>query len=145
MLRRNATLTIPVRIQDPQSQRLSFLESVGTYMDRALACLPLPEGLPERIQAYNSTYTARFGKRLGGRILIRPDPFVNASGVILSYFEQVMNVMHIPFGLMTRRSRERRNLQTTQALEDMTDKKVPHPRRLPERRQRDRSAPLSHR
>lgn len=33
--------------------------------------------------------------------------------------------MHIPFGLMERRSRERRNLQNTQALEDMAGKKVP--------------------
>ncbi len=94
-------------------------------MDRALACLPHARRFPERIQGYNSTYWARFGTRLGGRILIRPDPFVNASGVILSYFEEVMNVMHIPFGLMECRSRERRNLQNTQALEDMTGKKVP--------------------
>lgn len=68
LLRRNAALTIPVRIQDPQPQRLSFPESVETYMDRARASFPLPEGLPERIQAYNSTYWACFGIRLAGRI-----------------------------------------------------------------------------
>ncbi len=37
-------------------------------MDRALAQLPLPEGLAERIKACNSTYTVRFGVWLRGRM-----------------------------------------------------------------------------
>lgn len=122
MLRRNATLTIPVRIQDPQPQRFGECRDLHGPRSR----LPSPaRRFAERIQAYNSTYTARFGNRLGGRILIRPDPFLNARGVILSYFEEVVNVMHIPFGRMERRRRERRNLQNAQALEDMANKKVP--------------------
>ncbi|WP_051252113.1 Glu/Leu/Phe/Val family dehydrogenase [Rhizobium etli] len=58
-------------------------------------------------------------------IVILPDLFVNAGGVIVSYFEWVKNLTHIPFGLMERRRRERRNHQITQALETMTGKAFP--------------------
>ncbi len=58
-------------------------------------------------------------------ITILPDLFVNAGGVIVSYFEWVKNLTHIPFGLMERRRRERRNLQISDALESMTGKIFP--------------------
>ncbi|MCK1732314.1 Glu/Leu/Phe/Val dehydrogenase [Bradyrhizobium sp. 142] len=58
-------------------------------------------------------------------ITILPDLFVNAGGVIVSYFEWVKNLTHIPFGLMERRRRERRNLHITQALETMTGQGFP--------------------
>ncbi|KAJ32851.1 glutamate dehydrogenase [Agrobacterium tumefaciens] len=57
--------------------------------------------------------------------VILPDLFVNAGGVIVSYFEWVKNLTHIPFGLMERRRRERRNNQITDALESMTGKPFP--------------------
>ncbi|AGS25488.1 Glu/Leu/Phe/Val dehydrogenase protein (plasmid) [Rhizobium etli bv. mimosae str. Mim1] len=57
-----------MKIATSDDERFSFLDSVEAYMDRALAQLPLPEGLAERIKACNSTYTVRFGVRLRGRM-----------------------------------------------------------------------------
>ncbi|MBO9136478.1 Glu/Leu/Phe/Val dehydrogenase [Rhizobium sp. B230/85] len=58
-------------------------------------------------------------------IVILPDLFVNAGGVVVSYFEWVKNITHIPFGLMERRRRERRNHQITNVLETMTGQSFP--------------------
>ena len=67
----------------------------------------------------------------GDRILaakgttILPDLFVNAGGVIVSYFEWVENLSHIRFGLLERRRQETRNQQIAEALEKMTGSPFP--------------------
>ncbi len=57
--------------------------------------------------------------------IILPDLYVNAGGVVVSYFEWVKNLTHIPFGLMERRRRERRNHAIAEALERMTGRNFP--------------------
>lgn len=58
-------------------------------------------------------------------IVILPDLFVNAGGVVVSYFEWVKNLTHIPFGLMERRRTDRRNHTIANALERMTGQSIP--------------------
>lgn len=61
--------------------------------------------------------------------VILPDLYVNAGGVVVSYFEWVKNLTHIPFGLMERRRRERRNHAIADALESMTGNPFPADKR----------------
>lgn len=58
-------------------------------------------------------------------ITVLPDLFVNAGGVIVSYFEWVKNLSHMSFGLMERRWQERQNAHLTNAIETMTQKQFP--------------------
>ncbi|MBY8977425.1 Glu/Leu/Phe/Val dehydrogenase [Rhodobacteraceae bacterium NNCM2] len=46
----------------------SFRDSVNIMVDQAMELMDLPEGLAEKIQVCNSTYTVRFGVKLRGRI-----------------------------------------------------------------------------
>jgi len=58
-------------------------------------------------------------------IVVLPDAYVNAGGVTVSYFEWIRNLAHIRFGRMERRYDERRGQHMAEALESMTDSKLP--------------------
>lgn len=57
--------------------------------------------------------------------MIIPDAFVNAGGVIVSYFEWIRNLSHIRFGRMERRYDEMRGQQYVSLLEEHAGIKVP--------------------
>ena len=56
---------------------------------------------------------------------ILPDAFVNAGGVVVSYFEWVRNLSHMRFGRLERRIDEIRGHHIVKALEEVTEKKMP--------------------
>ncbi len=58
-------------------------------------------------------------------IVVLPDLYVNAGGVVVSYFEWVKNLTHIPFGLMERRHHEASHQILARSLEAMTGAKFP--------------------
>jgi glutamate dehydrogenase (NAD(P)+) len=55
-------------------------------------------------------------------VTILPDAYVNAGGVIVSYFEWIRNLSHIRFGRMERRFDESRGRHIVQALESLGGK-----------------------
>ena len=57
--------------------------------------------------------------------IILPDAYVNAGGVVVSYFEWVRNLSHMRFGRMERRLDELRGQHIVRALEEATEKKMP--------------------
>ena len=78
------------------------------------------------VEAANGPVTAEADKILRDRgVIILPDLFVNAGGVIVSYFEWVKNITHIPFGLMEKRHHETQQRLIAESLEHMTGKKLP--------------------
>ncbi|WP_341486021.1 Glu/Leu/Phe/Val dehydrogenase [Thioclava sp. GXIMD4215] len=73
------------------------------------------------VEAANGPVTAAAEDCLGRRgIHILPDLFVNAGGVVVSYFEWVKNITHIPFGLMERRQKIANGLSMVNALEQVS-------------------------
>jgi glutamate dehydrogenase (NAD(P)+) len=64
-------------------------------------------------------YFAKTGKT------VIPDMYLNAGGVVVSYFEWIRNLSHIGFGRLQRRLEEARGQNIVEALESLTGKKIP--------------------
>lgn len=78
------------------------------------------------IEAANGPVTANADEILIARgIPVLPDLLVNSGGVIVSYFEWVKNLTHIPFGLMDRRRREQNRLYMADLMAEMTGSEFP--------------------
>jgi glutamate dehydrogenase (NAD(P)+) len=77
-------------------------------------------------EAANGPTTFEADRILRSRgIAVLPDLYVNAGGVIVSYFEWVKNLTHIPFGLMERRHHETSHRMLAHSLEAMTGMQFP--------------------
>ena len=77
-------------------------------------------------EAANGPVTFEADRILNERgVIILPDAFLNAGGVVVSYFEWVRNLSHIRFGRMERRLDEIRGRQIVRALEEATGNKMP--------------------
>ncbi|MBL1274735.1 MAG: Glu/Leu/Phe/Val dehydrogenase [Ectothiorhodospiraceae bacterium] len=78
------------------------------------------------IEAANGPVTFAADERLNERgVVIIPDAYANAGGVVVSYFEWIRNLSHIRFGRMQRRFDELRGQHQIDALENLTGKTVP--------------------
>lgn len=78
------------------------------------------------VEAANGPVTYEADAILRDRgIVVLPDLFVNSGGVIVSYFEWVRNLAHIPFGLLERRHNEMSKRLLASSLETMTGAKFP--------------------
>jgi len=102
-------IIIPAALEDAVSEELAHKISAELIVEAANG--PISSASDAILQKRN--------------IPIMPDMFVNSGGVIVSYFEWVKNLTHIPFGLMDRRSGERNRLAIANALETMTGKPFP--------------------
>ncbi len=58
-------------------------------------------------------------------IKVLPDAYMNAGGVVVSYFEWIRNLSHVRFGRLERRFDESRGNCIVHALNEMTGKEVP--------------------
>lgn len=77
-------------------------------------------------EAANGPVTYEADEILNKRgIKIIPDAYLNAGGVVVSYFEWVRNLSHMRFGRLERRLDEHRGEHLVEALEETTGKKVP--------------------
>lgn len=77
-------------------------------------------------EAANGPVTYDADKILKDRgVVMIPDAYTNAGGVVVSYFEWVRNLGHIRFGRMAKRAEEMRGRKIIAALEEATGKAVP--------------------
>lgn len=78
------------------------------------------------VEAANGPVTFEADEKFNKRgVVIIPDAYANAGGVIVSYFEWIRNLSHIRFGRMQRRYDELRGQSQLDALENLTGRKVP--------------------
>ena len=78
------------------------------------------------VEAANGPCTFEGDRILQQRgITVLPDVFVNAGGVVVSYFEWVRNIQHIRFGRMERRYDQAQGQHIVSAIEMMTNQDVP--------------------
>ena len=77
------------------------------------------------VEAANGPITYRADQILNKRgIDILPDIFVNAGGVIVSYYEWVKNISHIRFGRLLRRFDEQKMRNVIAAISKTTSKSI---------------------
>lgn len=77
-------------------------------------------------EAANGPVTADASDRLVERgVLIIPDAFLNAGGVVVSYFEWVKNLAHVRFGRLQKRWEGQANLRILDSVETMTGQPFP--------------------
>jgi glutamate dehydrogenase (NAD(P)+) len=77
-------------------------------------------------EAANGPVTFEADRILRSRgIKVLPDAYMNAGGVVVSYFEWIRNLSHVRFGRLERRFDETRGNCIIKALNEMTGKEVP--------------------
>nr|WP_296749773.1 Glu/Leu/Phe/Val dehydrogenase [Thioalkalivibrio sp.] len=78
------------------------------------------------VEAANGPCTWEADQILGSRgITILPDVYVNAGGVVVSYFEWIRNIGHIRLGRLQRRHEATRGQHVISAIEMMTNRSAP--------------------
>ncbi|MFQ5464494.1 MAG: Glu/Leu/Phe/Val dehydrogenase [Thermodesulfobacteriota bacterium] len=81
---------------------------------------------PLVVEAANGPVTFEGDRVLKGRgVVMLPDAYVNAGGVVVSYFEWVRNLGHIRLGRLARRAEALRGERIVRAIEEATGTKLP--------------------
>lgn len=77
-------------------------------------------------EAANGPVASEASEKLVERgVMIIPDTFLNAGGVVVSYFEWVKNLSHVRFGRLQKRWQSQAYRGLLDAVEDMTGQKFP--------------------
>jgi glutamate dehydrogenase (NAD(P)+) len=83
------------------------------------------------VEAANGPVSAGAEQILTQRgITVLPDLFINAGGVVVSYFEWVKNITHLPFGLMDKRQKAHTGGVFAAALEQVSGRPLTDAMRL---------------
>ncbi len=86
----------------------------------------MPSKAPLIAEAANGPITFEADRLLAERgVQILPDAYVNAGGVVVSYFEWIRNLAHVRFGRMEKRFHEARGDHIISAIEMATNTQIP--------------------